>query len=820
MADADTATNTVNGTTVTQNADVAPQRRRSRRKSGLSDAQRSWILAITIMGVMLGLGTTDADPTGHDLIDTIYLTVFIVMTTLAGARARRWSLVIASGLALIGTTTYMMIPPAAAFAIAAVLAWQNRRDRVLGALVGALVGVSVLNLVWPLTTGFTAVLAAAAVLPMFVSGYRVARSHNRRRIRMGLLIALVVVIVGSAAAGLAVLQQRKVLTTAASTTIDATNSLTAETTDEATKQFVDASRRFDSAAAATDAIWTYPAKLVPIVAQNLDAVHQAAAAGADVTRTAAEITDSVDYDRLQRDGGGLDLEVLKSFEPVIERAEGVIKSVDDTVRSLDSPWLLSALTDPLDEFAEQTGTLRQGAELASLVVNDVPSLLGGDGERRYLLLLGNPAEARDIGGHIGTFAELSAIDGVLRVVRTATPYQLFGPSGVGGPELTDRSVLPAAMLEMNPTRFAQNWGSSPDLRAVAEVSRQLYPQTAGGSEIDGILYADPYAFSAVLKVVGDIDITMDSPLGPIPFKATAANAVKFLTRDQFVIGEGGDDSVGDLVDTALDRLTGQRLPSVRKIIDAFGPAIEQGRLQMFTFHDGDSELLTRSGLDQPFTRAVGGDLFAVISRNGYPSKIDSYVSRKIDYRPVWNPRTGAVDAQVRIELSNAAPTEGLPELISLSPAGTAPGTSRTVLSVVTAFEAVDATLDGEILPIGTRPEQENLRRHTVLVDIAPGATRTIVLNLRGSVKPGPNYNLKVYGQPLVNADTMDVSITSTGAPFIGGVKAGRVTISHGAAGSKDAESDDAKGSENAEVGKETLESGARRITDLRFRTDS
>lgn len=790
--------------------DTLQRNRRSRRKSALSTGQRNWIIIITALGVAASLATTSAAPTGNRAIDVLYNSALVVLTTLAGSRARRWSLVIAAGLATIGSTTFMMLPPVVALVVASVLAWQDRRDRVLGALIGALVGWSALDLVWPTPTGATALLAAAAVIPLWISGYRVARAHNRRRIRLAVLVYLAVVVIGTAVAGVTVATQRNMLTNAASTTIEAAQSITAETTDEATKKFTEASRRFESASRATGAFWTHPARLVPMVAQNLDAVHQAATAGADITRTATEIADGVDYDRLQLDGGGIDLEVLASFEPIVERAEAVINSVDEHIRSLDSPWIVRPLADKLDEFEAQTGPLRDGAELASLVVNDIPAMLGRDGERRYLMLLGNPAEARDIGGHIGTFAELRAANGALEVERVVTPYELFGPSGLDGPELYDRSVLPPSMLEMNPTRFAQNWGSSPDMNAVAEVARQLYPQTTGGSILDGVLYADPYAFSAVLRLVGGITTTVGKGEEATEVEVDAANAIQFLTHDQFIHGEEGDDPVRALVDTALERLTTRRLPSVRSIIDSFGPVIEQGRIQFVTFHSEDSGLLERTGLDQAFGRPDGGDLFAVIDRSGYPSKIDSYIHREIDYRPRWNPGTGIVNAQVRIAVSNDAPAEGLPPLISLSPEGTLPGTSRTVLSVITPFDIVDASLDGEILPVGTRPEQDDLRRHSFLVDIAPGATRYVVINLSGSVEPGPDYHLRFYNQPLVNPDETNVSITSLGSPFIGGARAGRVPISRANVQGESSGSGTPRGS--------VIDSGAMRITDLRFRT--
>ncbi|MEI2638473.1 MAG: hypothetical protein V9F03_05690 [Microthrixaceae bacterium] len=175
---------------------------------------------------------------------------------------------------------------------------------------------------WPTSTGSTALLAAAAVVPLWFSGYRVARSSSRRRIRFGLLACACVVVVGVAIAGVVVITQRKVLNTAASQTIAAAKGMTESSTAESAQSFAGAADRFDSAASTASAIWTYPARLVPVVAQNLHAVGRAAESGAAVTRTVSHIAGSVDYNRLQLDSGGIDLATLASFEGPVTRAEG------------------------------------------------------------------------------------------------------------------------------------------------------------------------------------------------------------------------------------------------------------------------------------------------------------------------------------------------------------------------------------------------------------------------------------------------------------------------------------------------------------------
>ncbi|MEZ5310655.1 MAG: hypothetical protein R2735_08715 [Microthrixaceae bacterium] len=184
-----------------RSSSAARATRRGHRKSNLTDGERQMIAAVSVMGCILVAITSDAAPTGHLIIDVLYRCGFMVATVLAASRSRRWSLVIAAGLVLIGSTTFMLVPAIAGIVLTGALAWEDRRDRVLGAVAGLLVAWCALNLVWPTSTGATALLAAAAVIPLWVSGYRVARSRSRRRIRIGLLAGLGVVIIGVVIAG-------------------------------------------------------------------------------------------------------------------------------------------------------------------------------------------------------------------------------------------------------------------------------------------------------------------------------------------------------------------------------------------------------------------------------------------------------------------------------------------------------------------------------------------------------------------------------------------------------------------------------------------
>lgn len=722
-------------------------------------------MAATVTVVVL---FTDAAPTGTWWIDAVYRAGFAIATVLAGSRARRWNLLIAAALVAIGSDGWMLVPAATALLLGIVMAWMDLRDRIVGAAAGGLVAWAALNLAWPTSpTAATAVLAALAVVPLWISAYRNARRPTRRWIERSGLVAVALIVIATALAGGFALSQRSPLLEAADSTVEAAGSL-ASPDGGNTEAFVENQATFASVADNARAWWMSPTRVVPLVAQHVRAVEVAARSGARLNGVAAELAATVDYDRLQLDNGAIDLALVDSFRQPVRNAKSAVDSTTAELASIDSPWLIEPLTGQLGEFRSNLVDAGTATAIADLAVQHLPGLLGGDRPRRYLLLLGNPAEARDIGGHLGNWAELIASNGKLDLIRVGVPYDLFAPWTDPEPELPQGIDLPPSLVEMEPTRFPQNWGASLDLATVGRLASALYPQASGGASIDGVLYADPVAFASLLQLTGPVEAA-GIQLGP-------ENAVRYLTRDQFLTPNPQDAPVSELIEIALNRLLDQQLPGAAALADAFGESVERGHLQFVSSTPSENELMELVGLDQPLPPPGDGDVVAVLSRNANPSKIDSDLHRTIDYDVKWDPETGRVRSRVVVTLRNAATAEGLPPLVNGSAVALPPGTNRTQLSLLSPFEARGAMVDGQGVGYSSRTDLTGLRRYSVVVDLPPGSERTVVLDLLGEVEPGPTYSLRWFNQPLVNDDTPRLLIETSGKPFGDGTDRGSVEL--------------------------------------------
>ena len=713
--------------------------------------------AVAAVGALAAVVLADAAPSGWHLADAGWRAALVGVAALAGSRARRWSLLWAAAVVVPAAGGwYPVVAGMAALAAAAMLVFRFR-DRVLGAFVGASASLCALVLERPDRTWATAAIAAVALLPMFVSGYQRSRRRTRRTVRWiaaGLAVFSLVALGGAAAFGL---QQRTAIDEAVDETREAVDALAQDDTETARAGFRRAADAFRRVYDASSAPWMLPARGAPVIGANLGMARAAAEVGADLNLTADELAAQLDQEALRAPEGGIDLAVLADMQQPVDVAVDRIGAAQRAVADADSSWLLRPLRSGIEELLDQLDRAQGSAELAEMAVERAPSLLGADGPRRYLLLMGNPAETRDVGGHIGNWAEVIVQDGRFTVADSGSPYELANPAT--DPPLEFHGDYPVSLVELRPQYHPQNWGGTPDFPSVARLAADLYPQARPGATLDGVLYADPAAFAALLNFTGPVAVQGTD------LQLTPDNAVEFLTSGQFQAFDTeleGNIAVSGLIEDVMDRFGHSQLPGPKELADVLGPLVEQGRLQFASLHPGDEELLDRLGLLGRVERPDGGDLLGVMTRNTNPSKMDVYLRRQVLYRAEWNASSGAVEATVRVTLTNDAPSSGLPDVVANPIPGLDAGTNRTTVSVLSPFAVTAATLDGEPVGSGTQHELPGIDRHSVLVDLPAGSTRVLELELSGELTRGRPYRLRWVGQPSANPGEVEVQIDATG----------------------------------------------------------
>ena len=738
-------------------AGPSPRRRRSTggssRRSSRKARQRQRTFAL-IPTVIAGVAAVfvSAAPTGVAPIDAIERVAFVVLVSLAGSRSTRISWILSGGIvAACAGSALGVVGGVVALAAAVLATLFRKRNRILGAVVGGAVGLGVMGLSDFGTFGLSLVIGALAVLPIFVSALRKLSTRDRRRVRNGVLVVAGAAIVATGLAGMAALLSRTPLRDGTDAAQVGISQARAGDDEVAAASFVQAEGSFDEAADRAGAFWAWPGRAVPIVSQHLGAVRDLAVQASDLAAVSGEASAALGGQDVIVDGN-IDLVRIEALTPL---AADLVDALDRTiteVERVDVDWLVAPVAAQVDDLRVELDESFPAALNASEALVAAPTLLGADAPRTYLVLVGNPAEARELGGFAGSFGLLRADDGELTF--DTVPYNEVSFS-VAGTNPTLPAETPAPYAAARPQVFVQNWTDWPDFPEVSRVTASLW-EDSGLEPVDGTIYVDPATLAALLTFTGPqqlpgTDVTL-----------AAENATDILLRDQYALfpdlpNSEIRDLLGDAAEVVFDELLGGALPAPQVLADTLAPLVAQRRL-LFTTPDGSAaSLLERTGLDGAL-ESDAADLLAVTHSNTRVNKADAYLRREVDVQVDLDDATTAVRSTVTVTLTNTL-TAGLPDVVAGDELGDGLGEldHRINLAIYSPWALTGVTVDGEDAGARTN-EVGDLRRHGTTVVIGGGETITVEFSLLGDIADIDDYSLEILPTATAVPDVVSASV--------------------------------------------------------------
>ncbi len=721
---------------------------------------------LAIAAVSAGFGAAaGCRPVGSSAADHVLTGLLAAVVVIAAATASPKTLLVGSAIVAVaaGDSLALHLVGLAALAVTVLVQLLGRRERLLAALIGAVIVQAMLRLHWTSPTRGSAVVAFVGLALIILSGVLGAPAPSRRIAFRVAWISGAIVIVAMLASIYAVTHSRTLLTTGEAEARAAVDAARSGDRKGAARQFAIAQRRFEEAGNDLGSWLTWPARQLPLVGPQLRVLDQVATLGARTIPVARAGITKVNLDRLRMVNGRLDLDAIASYKPVFDEVVDRTGAARKELARISRMWLVPQLTNPLEKFATTLAKADYSAHTGADTVALAPSLLGADGPRNYLLAIVTPAEARGGGGLMANYGVLRIADGRLHLAKVGRGPDLNAP-GVHPKHLSGPPDYLARYAKFEPAESWENVTMSPDFPSVANVMAQLYPQS-GGIPIDGVIRLDPVALSGLLSLTGPVHVP------GLPITLDSDNVVNFLLRDEYVLitdNKLRSNLLGDVARAAFDRLTTGKSPGPARFGRALSPAISTGNFALW-FRDARSQALVRRiGADAAMPENQG-DSFGLTVQNGGGNKIDEYLQRTVDYRTTITP-TGAVQVHAVISLHNGAPATGLPKYVIGNPANSsnAPpdGTNRLYLSMYSALALERATLDGR--PFALLAEGE-LRRnvYSAFLDIPSRGTRTIELDLGGSVNlANGHFRFDYIPQPLPLPDEVRWSVRAPGAQVV------------------------------------------------------
>jgi hypothetical protein len=489
-------------------------------------------------------------------------------------------------------------------------------------------------------------------------------------------------------------------------------------------------RASKASALTSDPIWRM-AEFTPFLGTNLTAFREAASLIDDLAVEAlppvSTLSETFSLSSLQPQDGVFQLDVFESAQPLLSQARSALKAADESAASIDTASTIPQIGSAVDQVVVLVANAREVVDGLDTAAMLLPSMLGAEEPRNYLLLSLNNAELRATGGLPGAVAVLEADRGKIQLGATSSATAL-GEFDLPVLQLTDAErtlygdVLGTYLHDVNYT---------PDFARSGELARAMWEERTG-QPIDGVLSVDPVALGYILEATGPIDAGAGVSL-------SADNAADVLLRDAYSMFP---DPVEQ--DAFFAGVTGRIFEAVTRgeansfaLLRSLGRAADENRIHVWSARSAEQELLRGTPVEGAVpTSSDESTGFGVYMNDATGAKMDYYLDGAIAIASGVCRDDGRPNFEVRVQLSSSAPldaAESLPGYVTGAEAyGVAAGNIRTNLFVYAPAGSVpfSVTIDGEEFAFVAADESDHSVAG-VTVELEPGQQAVVSMKFVG-----------------------------------------------------------------------------------------
>ena len=551
---------------------------------------------------------------------------------------------------------------------------------------------------------------------------------RRRRVRRALLrvlggVALLVVIVCLFLV-YETFQARGELTRAEDQARELRVQVTAGEVDAARSKLAELKDSTRAAESHTDGpLWSVAAR-TPLVGQNFAAIHDVSrvlrAIADDGLTPLVDIADQVNAEAFSPRNGRIDIEAIRELSPGLQKADLALSRGWRDLQAIDVEALAGPLQRPVTDVQAKVDDARSTVVAGSKASQLIPDMLGGSGNRTYVLAFQNNAEIRSSGGIPGAFAILRAKDGRIRLggQGTASAFQVFEENPPIG-TTADEKRLYSILL----TRFWADTTLTPDFPRTAEIMRAMIREDRD-LKTDGVISVDPVALSYILEATGPVKLADGSSL-------TSDNAVKRLLNDVYREIRGNtaqDDYFADAASRVFAAVTSGTGGS-RALLAGMAKAVGENRILIESSRGAEQRIVESTRIagalpgDQGSTPHLG-----IYYNDATQAKLQYYLRKDTAVKATTCTSDGVQSFTATTRLRSVAPrnVRSLPGSIVGPGTGEKRGSFRMVMSFYAPYGGLVNRLeiDGKEQPLN-RFEHDGINVVTIPVLLAPGQEKTV-----------------------------------------------------------------------------------------------
>ncbi|MBZ5734889.1 DUF4012 domain-containing protein [Nocardioides sp. TRM66260-LWL] len=551
-----------------------------------------------------------------------------------------------------------------------------------------------------------------------------ARRGRRRRLLRVLLVAVVLVGAWAAWTGWLAWTARGDLTSASADAQRLRAAVTSGDRGAADAAAADLRGHTRGAADATGG-WAWGlATLLPRYGDDAAAVRAASRALAGLAEDGVPglLKASDGVDALTPRDGRIDVEALTALRPPVADGAAAARAAAADLDGVASGGLVPALRGRFDELRTQVDDLRSGLDAADRALGVLPGLLGGDGQRRYLLVFQNNAEIRATGGLPGAVAVLDADRG-----RISLGPQVAGREVGGADQRISRAE--AAVFGPQMGQYFLDAGFTPDFPRAAQLMRDRWLAARGG-RIDGVVALDAVTTAGLLRATGPVDVE--------GVRLDADNAVDELLAGvyrRFPDPDRQDAFFQGVTSAVFAKITSGQVDA-RRLVESLADAAGDGRLLVASQDEQEQQVLAAAAVGGDLARGPHRDDVVVALNDATGAKMSTYLRTSMRLRP-QTCADGVRTLRGSVRLTSIAPADA----------------GRSLPSYVTGGGAFDVTPGNQVVrvhllaPPGRTLERVTIDRTvrevppveldgrsttTLFIELRPGQTTTVSYDLPGA----------------------------------------------------------------------------------------
>lgn len=392
----------------------------------------------------------------------------------------------------------------------------------------------------------------------------------------------------------------------------------------------------------------------------------------------------------------------------------------------------------------------------------LPSALGWDGEKRYLVLAEDSAELRPSGGFIGTYGIIGFDRGRIVEKGFRDVYLLEKVRGL--PFVKPPESLARHQLGTSPWRMRDvNW--SPDFPTVAQEALRLYRLESGDSRIDGVIAMTTFGMDTLLQGTGPITV---AEYGVTVKPGETAITLLQHTRNDPAPGVNRKTFVADFADEVMRQLLETPPGKWSDLAHVLGDMGRAREALAWLADPAVQRLVTAYGWDGA-VRQDPGDYLFVVDANVRPGSKLSAVTSRSERLDLQLNGDGTARETLAVSWTNAFGGDG--GILK----GVQPLNFPNLGSYVRILLPIGSVVTG---PTGDRPWKIGSPMDLAETDMTteagrlsvghyhqvPPGTTTLTYHWTTGVvvqdePAGKDYRLTIQKQPGTPADVIEVSIT-------------------------------------------------------------